>query len=443
MELPHRGYYLHVARIGPVSVAVLVDLVRTPDCGGHVKCWEQLARAAAGVPEVDLSIYVLGHRPGTEEVAENVRFVALRPVLSSGLVRGLIGGVDDGDLAPFHPGLARRLPQHTVWHLTHSLTFAATALRLARRHHRPITGSVHTDVPMLTGIYTRQVVAHLPRAVRSAARVLDAERHAVALARRRRDRVLRACGHLLASNPADAHEFAAVAPGALVSMLRRGIDTGLFSPGDGDRAARAARAGLPADQHLVLFAGRIDATKGAPMLAQAIGRLRSAGVPAHLVLAGSGAAAGQVAADLGDGATLLGHLSQEQLARVYASCDVLAFPSRSETAGNVVAEAMACGLPALLPRGGRTAQWLRAPGEDGVLVGGDDPATWAAAIGTLLADPARRRAMGRRARLTVERTVPTWVDVVHEDLLPVWREAAGVPAARVSVTDRLPVAVSQ
>lgn len=409
----------------PLSVAVLVELERTEQSGGHVKCWERFARAAADVPDLDLSVYVLGERPGVEELAANVRFVSLRPVLGTARVHGLVGGVDDADLAPFHPELARRLPGHAVWHVTHSLAFAATALRLARRRPRPLTASVHTDVPTLTRLYTRQVVDHLPRPLRSAARALRVQDRIAALATRRRDRVLRASSHVLASNRADAREFAAVAPDAQVSMLRRGVDTALFRPSRGDRAWLARRYGVPEDQRLVLFAGRVDVTKGAPLLAESVRRLRGAGSPAHLVMAGAGAAVDQVRTLLGSHATLLGHLPQEELARVYASCDALAFPSRSETIGNVVAEAMAAGLPVVLPEGARTAQWVATPGEDGLLVADDDPAAWADALGSLLADEGGRRSMGRRARRTIEYRAPTWLDVLVEDLLPVWERAAG------------------
>ena len=144
-----------------VSVAVLVDLQRDQLSGGHVKCWERFAEAAAGLDEVDLTLYVLGRRGHVESLAPNVRFVSLAPVLSTRLVTSLVGGVDNSDLAPYSPALARRLPGHDVWHATHSLAFAATAVRLARTVPTAMITSVHTDVPMLTGVYTQQLVDRL------------------------------------------------------------------------------------------------------------------------------------------------------------------------------------------------------------------------------------------------------------------------------------------
>lgn len=405
-------------------MAVLVELVRTPRSGGHIKCWEHFAAAATDVPGLDLTVYVLGPGEAADRLSGNVRFVSLRPVLSTRRAQPLVGGVDTSDLSPFHPALARRLSGHDVWHLTHSLAFASTAARMRGAHRRPLVGSVHTDVPMLTRMYTQRAVEDLPGPLRSAARVLSIEDRAATLARRRRDRALRACGYLLASNEADRQDLATAAPAARLSMLRRGVDTGLFASGRADRPWLARTHGVPVQDLLVLFVGRVDHTKGAPLVAEAVRRMRQAGTPAHLVLAGSGAAAGAIQRLLGPHVTLLGHLPQEELSRIYASCDALAFPSMSETAGNVVGEAMSAGLPVVLPAGGRTARWLAAPGQDGVLVDEGGPEAWAAALTALLRDPGRRREMGLRARATVESSHPSWPQVLREDLLPVWRAAA-------------------
>jgi glycosyltransferase involved in cell wall biosynthesis len=43
--------------------------------------------------------------------------------------------------------------------------------------------------------------------------------------------------------------------------------------------------------------------------------------------------------------TFTGMLSGEALTRAYASADVLVFPSRTDTFGNVMLEALACGTP--------------------------------------------------------------------------------------------------
>jgi glycosyltransferase involved in cell wall biosynthesis len=63
-------------------------------------------------------------------------------------------------------------------------------------------------------------------------------------------------------------------------------------------------------------------------------------------------------------AEFAGVLQGEALARAYANMDVFAFPSRTDTFGNVVLEAMASGVPAVVTDGGGPKFIVR-HGEDG------------------------------------------------------------------------------
>ncbi|QFG21843.1 glycosyltransferase [Actinomadura sp. WMMB 499] len=408
------------------SVAVLVELVRDAGAGGHVKCWERFAEAAArDDPGIDLTIYVLGDRERVEPLSDSVRFVTLRPILGNRPLARLLGGVDATDLAPRHPGLAVRLRKHDVWHLTHSFAFARTAVRLARRlPERPgMVCSLHTDVPLLTAAYLRQM--RVPGTLADAA---------AAAARRRRNRLLRACDRVLVATAPERGEVEAIVGAGRVSLLGRGVDLGRFRPDPAARARLAARYGLRDAETLVLFAGRVDASKRVMVAGEAVRRLRADGRDARLVVAGSGAAAEPLSALLGDGVTLLGRLPQDDLARVYAGCDLLAFPSWSETIGNVVAEAMACGLPVVLPEVALTTTWLAAPGRDGVVVRRDDADGWAREIAALADDPARRDAMGRAALATSRRDHRSWGRVLAEDLVPVWQGAAGRQVVRRAIS---------
>jgi hypothetical protein len=60
-----------------------------------------------------------------------------------------------------------------------------------------------------------------------------------------------------------------------------------------------------------------------------------------------------------------------------------------------------------------------------VVLPGDRPKPWAAAIIELAAAPRRRAVMAQAARAYVEARVPSWSEVLTEDLLPVWQAAAG------------------
>jgi glycosyltransferase involved in cell wall biosynthesis len=94
-----------------------------------------------------------------------------------------------------------------------------------------------------------------------------------------------------------------------------------------------------------------------------------------------------------------GHQTGEDLARWYASGDVFVFPSTTETFGNVILEAQASGLPAVVAdRGGPPD--LVEPGETGMIARANDPADFADQVQALLRDPDARRRMGCRARET-------------------------------------------
>ncbi|MDN0199637.1 glycosyltransferase [Streptomyces sp. S.PNR 29] len=410
------------------SVAVLVELVRSDTAGGHVKCWERFAESAARLPDphgLDLTVYFLGERERTQSLSPHVRFVTLRPVLSSAALVSADGAEDVTDLAPYHPRLAGLLPRHDVWHLTHSFAYAATAARLARRTaRRPrLLGSLHTDVPALASVYTRYLAGHrLPASARApvgylADRTADG---AEAWMRRRRDRLLRRCERVLVPTPAGREELARALGADRISLLRRGIDHERFHPDPTARARLARQYDVPPDRPLVLFAGRLDASKGVPLLVESVRRLRDRGRGVHLVTAGSGAEADPARRTLGPDVTLLGPLPQHRLADVYAGCDIFAFPSRTETAGNVVAEAMASGLAVVLPEGATTTQWLTAPGRDGLVVPHDDPGEWSDALRALIDRPTRLDSLRHHAAATARSTHPTWDRVLTEDLLPVW-----------------------
>jgi len=76
---------------------------------------------------------------------------------------------------------------------------------------------------------------------------------------------------------------------------------------------------------------------------------------------------------------------------------VFAFPSETETFGNVVVEAAASGLPAVVASAGAAHEHV-VDGETGLVITGGDPRPFARAILALFADPARRGGMGRAAR---------------------------------------------
>jgi len=181
-----------------------------------------------------------------------------------------------------------------------------------------------------------------------------------------------------------------------------------------------ATFGVPQNKFLVLFVGRLDATKHVMTLARAVRLLLNRGCPVHAMLVGQGGLTNEIRSLLGEAVTLPGTLDQSILARVYASADLFVFPSQTETYGNVVIEAKACGLPVLVSTEGGASQLVQHPGRDGLLIHSDEPEPWAEAIETLRSAPPRLAAM-RTEALKVTTPWGSWQDVLVHDLLPVWQ----------------------
>lgn len=180
---------------------------------------------------------------------------------------------------------------------------------------------------------------------------------------------------------------------ANIRRVRRGVDLALFDPARRDRTY-LARHGIAADAPIALYVGRLSKEKNLDGL-RAAWRIIAAERPdARLVVAGDGP---QPAALDGDGVVRTGVLHGEELATVFASADVFAFASETETFGNVVVEAAASGLPAVVAAAGAAHEHVIA-GETGVVVAGRDPQAFAHEILALFANPARRASMAANAR---------------------------------------------
>jgi len=116
-----------------------------------------------------------------------------------------------------------------------------------------------------------------------------------------------------------------------------------------------------------------------------------------------------------------------------ASADVFFFPSRTDTFGNVVLEAEACGLPVIVTNEGGPREAVR-HGETGLICGSQGPFTLAVALSWLLREHTRRAQMGAAARRYAE--ARSW-PLALEPLFDAWREAhrdvAAPPAARARI----------
>lgn len=126
------------------------------------------------------------------------------------------------------------------------------------------------------------------------------------------------------------------------ALWSRGVDCGLFSPLKRNQTLRQSW-GLAADDPAVLYVGRLAPEKNLQLAVSCFERLKSLHPTARFVLVGDGPMRSRLAERHPD-YIFAGVQRGERLAEHYASGDLFLFPSKTDTFGNVVTEAMASGL---------------------------------------------------------------------------------------------------
>jgi glycosyltransferase involved in cell wall biosynthesis len=127
-----------------------------------------------------------------------------------------------------------------------------------------------------------------------------------------------------------------------LEVVGRGVDAQAFSPRWRDGRLRA-QWGADVHTPVVLYVGRLAAEKNVALAFQAWERARALCPETRMVVVGDGPLRAGLQRRWPQ-ACFMGTLRGPALARAYASADVFAFPSLSETFGNVTLEAMASGL---------------------------------------------------------------------------------------------------
>jgi glycosyltransferase involved in cell wall biosynthesis/predicted metal-dependent phosphoesterase TrpH len=201
-------------------------------------------------------------------------------------------------------------------------------------------------------------------------------------------------------------------PGSRMRIFPRGIDPDAFSPAWRDAAFFDRFGASPGSVRLV-YVGRISREKDLDVLADAYMLLREAGKPVELFMVGDGPFVGDLALKLsGKGCHFCGVLRGEELSKAYASGDIFVFPSTTDTFGNVVLEAQASGLSAVVTDMGGPME-IVAPGRTGLVARGRSIESFADAVSTLVDDPGLRRRMSEAAReLASERTWEKAFDLI-------------------------------
>jgi glycosyltransferase involved in cell wall biosynthesis len=195
-------------------------------------------------------------------------------------------------------------------------------------------------------------------------------------------------------------------------LMPRGVDAQLFHP---DKRKRD-----PEDHAFVLgFVGRLSVEKNIALLVQVQNELEQKGhTNFRFLIVGHGGEADWLRERL-PRAEFPGVLRGEELAAAYASMDLFVFPSHTDTFGNVVLEALASGVPAIVTPDGGPCTIIR-EGETGRIVPDEG---FAAAVAEVLADPEKHADLRKAARAYA--LTASWDSVFegvyagYESILPV------------------------
>jgi glycosyltransferase involved in cell wall biosynthesis len=117
----------------------------------------------------------------------------------------------------------------------------------------------------------------------------------------------------------------------------------------------------------------------------------------HWLIAGDGPLYEEVKRQKPDNMTLTGYLTGEPLAELYAASNLFVFPSSTETFGNVVLEAHACGTAAIGARAGGVQEIIH-HGHTGLLCEPGNVEDFVTKISQLISDETRLKQMGFEAR---------------------------------------------
>lgn len=179
----------------------------------------------------------------------------------------------------------------------------------------------------------------------------------------------------------------------------RGVDATLFSPEHRDRD--------PQDKTFVLgYTGRLSVEKKLPYSQPSTGSAPTRGLSGFRFL-GQGSEEPWLRRNL-PGAEFAGVLPGAALARAYANMDLFLFPPHTDTFGNVVLEALASGVPAIVTPDGGPSSIIRY-GETGLIV---DDQNFSEAVGTLLINTCHLSRMRKEARAQALKS--TWDSVFEK-----------------------------
>jgi glycosyltransferase involved in cell wall biosynthesis len=169
----------------------------------------------------------------------------------------------------------------------------------------------------------------------------------------------------------------------LLKIWPRGINKNIFHPGQ-NLSAEISHV-IEKDKPNILFVSRLVWEKNLKTLIRIYNEAMKSAKEYNIIVAGDGVAMDDLKMAMPN-ARFTGHLDRQTLAGLYAASDVFLFTSVTETYGNVVTEAMACGIPCVIAHGGGSASLVK-NGVTGFLVDPDDVSGYISKIDIIVNEP--------------------------------------------------------
>ena len=320
----------------------------------------------------------------------------------------------------YDPAYYRHLPliRETLWrfqpdliHITGPSELGMLGARLAHKMKVPLAASWHTNVHEYLARRSNWFLRLLPKGQSKAAgQKIEDLTMAVAA------RFYSLARVLFAPNP-ELCRLLERTTGRPCHRMPRGVDAELFHP--------EKRKRDPGDRDQVLgFVGRLSIEKNVALLAAVQEELERMGHKSfRFLVIGHGGEEGWLRERL-HRAEFPGVLRGEDLSTAYANMDLFVFPSHTDTFGNVVLEALASGLPAIVTPDGGPCTIVRDKETGRIVPDGE----FAAAVAGVLGDPVMHEKMRLAARayaLTMSwDSVFEGVYQAYETILPAPEQAA-------------------
>lgn len=298
-----------------------------------------------------------------------------------------------------------------VIHVTGPSHIGLLGVWASRRMRVPLVASWHTNLHEYSARRLQKMLAWMPQcASAAAARAAEVSSLAIVMLFYRYTR------HTLAPNP-ELTTLLEARTGRPSTLMRRGVDTTLFHPVKRSRSDAVVRIG---------FAGRLSPEKGVRWLKSVEDELERQGLENYeFWIAGHGNEEPWLRQNLRR-RHMAGVLKGEALTSFYAGLDLFAFPSQTDTYGNVIQEAMASGVPCVVTSGGGPKYLVR-PAVDGLVASGEQ--SFAQDCVRLVRESGTRAQMALHARQAAG--AASW-EKVFEGVYRVYDSLAPIELAKVS-----------